>query len=67
MSLLGWICPRRRRIENKIDEAKTEMARLEANDPEIKALGAELRAARRRNNFSGMVDAAIRQAPRSNP
>lgn len=43
-------------------EAATQLARLEDHDPQVEQLGRELRAYRRRDDFSGMVDQAIHRA-----
>lgn len=54
-----------RRAEDTSDEAKACLAQLEANEAEVKRLGAELRQVQRHNNFSGMVDAAISRRARA--
>ena len=43
-------------------EATAHLERLCGQDPQVEQLGRELREYRRRNNFSGMVDAAIHRA-----
>lgn len=50
-----------RRTTDTSDEAAAELAKLTARDPEVAALGRELREVQRRNNFSALVDAAIRR------
>lgn len=47
------------------DEALEQLARLAELDPEIDEMGKRLRDTRAANNFSGMVDAAIRRAART--
>jgi hypothetical protein len=47
------------RAEDTRTEARHHLRRLEARDPEVERLGAELRETQHRNNFSRMVDLAI--------
>jgi hypothetical protein len=46
------------------DEAAAVLARLTDADEHIERLGREMRAHQRRNNFSGMVDAAMHRVTR---
>lgn len=64
MRLFEWLWPCRR-IESTTVEAKAQLAKIEDQDPAVQVLAAELRAAKRRNNFSAMVEATIRQRSRS--
>jgi len=50
------------RAETNSGEAQAEMAKLEERDPEVARLSAELEEIKYRNNFSGMVDRAIRRS-----
>ena len=50
------------RVEDTTTEAQTEMVKLEERDPEVARLSAELQEIKYRNNFSGMVDRAIRRS-----
>lgn len=62
---MGWRWPWRRRVQDTSDEAQAALAQLEANEPEVRRLEAELRETQRKNNFSGMVDAAISRRARA--
>lgn len=55
---MRWWPPWRRAPDRSV-EARAELEKLVRRDDEIDALGRELRTAQRRNNFSGMVAAAI--------
>lgn len=54
---LRW--PWWRRTDGTETEARACLEQLESRDAEIRDLGAELRAAQRRNHFSAMVNEAI--------
>ena len=50
------------KAEDNPGEAQAEMAKLEDREPEVDRLSIELREIQKRNNFSGMVDRAIRRS-----
>jgi hypothetical protein len=50
------------RAEDTSHEAQAEMAKLEELDSEVARLSIELREIQQHNNFSGMVDRAIRRS-----
>jgi hypothetical protein len=56
---MRWRWPPWRQADDTTDEARACLQQLEDNDAEVRRLAAELRIAKRRNNFSTMVDAAI--------
>lgn len=62
---MRWRWPPWRRAEDHSAEARERLAQLEERDAEVQRLAHELRAVRRRNNFSVMVERAIARAPRS--
>lgn len=55
------------RAEDTSEEAQAELTRLEDREPEVARLSTELREIQRRNNFSGMVDRAIRRTAQERP
>lgn len=55
------------RAEDTSEEAQEELARLEDREPEVARLSSELQEIQRRNNFSGMVDRAIRRTAQGRP
>lgn len=54
-----WPPWRRAKVHGAPDGAAAHLAELERRDPEVAQLNQELREMQRRNNFSGMVSAAI--------
>lgn len=54
---LRWL-PWRRHVDTT-EQARAAYAELEENDAKVEKLGERLRAARRANHFSEMVNAAI--------
>lgn len=61
---MRWRWPPWHRAEDTIEEALTELEKLEQRDPEVERLGAELRKQQRQNHFSGMVWQAMHRSPR---
>lgn len=59
---MRWRWPPWRRPDDVTGEALEHLAKLEQRDPEVARLGAELRARQRQNNFSGLVQQAIRRS-----
>jgi len=55
------------RAEDTSAEAREHLRRLEADEPEVQRLAAELRDTQHRNNFSGMVAAAIARGAQRGP
>lgn len=56
--LLPW---RHVKADDTTEDARRELHKLEARDPEVSRLHRELREAQVRNHFSGMVNEAIRR------
>lgn len=54
--------PWRRRKSPDVAEAQRHIDRLEQQQPEVTRLADELRAARRRNHFSELIENALRGA-----